>query len=68
MVVAYDKFGGPKYQKIYSFFPRVRRFYKNPDGSYRIAFRQPTGPYALDRFFAVAHSKRVVRDPAIGVF
>jgi hypothetical protein len=68
MVVAYDKFGGPKYQKVYSFYPRLRRFYKNPDGSYRIAFRQPTGPYTLDRFFAVAHSKRVTRDPAIGVF
>lgn len=71
-LVLHDKFGGAPYQKSYAFYPRIRKFAKNPDGTYRISFRQPTPPNALDRFFTVSYTRRsrssTPRDPAIGTF
>jgi hypothetical protein len=70
-VQAHDKFGSGPVTKVYSFYPRVRRFRRLDDGSYDIAFSPRSAKNSLDRYFAVALSSRQANqssDPSVTVF
>jgi hypothetical protein len=69
--VAYDKFGSRPFTKSYSFYPRVRRFRQNQDGTYEIAFKPGSAPNSLDRFFTIGISRggsSGSHDPSISTF
>lgn len=70
-IQAHDKFGSGPVTKVYSFYPRVRRFRRLDDGSYDIAFSPRSAKNSLDRYFAVALSSRQANqssDPSVTVF
>ena len=68
---AHDKFGAQPMMKVYSFYPRVRRFRRLEDGSYDIGFLPRSARNSLDKYFAVAISSQQVQqssDPSVTIF
>jgi hypothetical protein len=68
---AHDKFGAQPMMKVYSFYPRVRRFRRLEDGSYDIGFLPRSARNSLDKYFAVAISAQQVQqssDPSVTIF
>lgn len=68
---AHDKFGAQPMMKVYSFYPRVRRFRRLEDGSYDIGFLPRSARNSLDKYFAVAISSQQVKqssDPSVTIF
>lgn len=68
---AHDKFGAQPMMKVYSFYPRVRRFRRLDDGTYDIGFLPRSARNSLDKYFAVAISSQQVQqssDPSVTIF